>query len=604
MLNRIIGSVVLAASLLVFFNNCSPGFQVSESGSNLGSLFQADNEPWPEVNCSVANLSKAKLASEEEESVKQRFPDELKSLLLTEDDNLLVTVDNECFQSKGAQSLLTQALTELTPDAAMTTYRYPIFEETMGLEIYREMLNDNCIVEVDQDEQIALFNSPPTDPGYSTQRYLAAINHSTAFAQGYNVNNGINQDIRVAIIDSGVDTNHPDLRDMILRQNNQVVGLNGVSPSSTDYSDSGFHGTHVAGIVGAQAHNNQGISGTAGLNVKLMPVKTSNDGNSISASAVTNGLRWAADNGARVINMSLGGNTRVQAWIEAIRYANEKGAFVVIAAGNDGCEVTRPCTYTRGGQTIRTNSYEVYPAMFSTEATGVVTVGSSDVGTRNRSGFSNFSNQYVDIFAPGSDGANGILSTVPIRDSASGYSAGEGGRPINGTSMAAPVVAGAAAMVIGLAESRGFSITPDQVKYFFEKGSVENSSYSTFAIRGKVLDLKRLLDLVASDTGLPISSSLPRSQAAGVVELATHSKSLGLASGSALELQVQKTANSAVLVKYEWYKDGKILPGETKPVLRIANTGLRDKGVYQARLSSGRTQKFTSPIKVNIANCN
>jgi subtilisin family serine protease len=242
--------------------------------------------------------------------------------------------------------------------------------------------------------------------------------------------------------------------------------------------------------------------------------------------------------------------------------------------------------------------------MFTRESTGMLTVGSFDATSRGLSGFSNYSSTFVDILAPGSDGSNGILSTVPTSRSATGYASRAGTSPIQGTSMAAPVVSGAAAMVIGLAESRGFRITPEQVKVFFAKGSIERADMTNYSIRGKVLDLKKLLDAVAEDTGLPISSSLDRSQAAGKVEIASHSKSVGLPSGSSLELKVDKTSDSAVLVNYQWLKDGQVIQGQHNPILVIHNLRPSDKGIYQARLSSGKTQKLTAPIKVNVANCN
>jgi len=575
--------------LLLLFNNCGKGFTLTDQDSLL-LMSNIDNEPWPVVNCSAPVSAKPQV--EEQTATRQHFPEEFKNVIFNEDDNLLVTVNNECYQKFGPLSILTEALSELTPNASMTTYRYPIYEEISGLEIYREMLGDVCITEVDRDYTLKLFNSPPSDPLYSNQRFLASINHSFAFAQGYNSNNGIVKEVRVAVIDSGVDVNHPDLTNMILRANGQVVGLNGISPSNPDISDSGYHGTHVAGIIAAQAQNNQGVSGTAGQFIKLMPVRTSNDGVSISDSAVTNGIRWAADQGARVINLSLGGPRKSQAWLDAIQYAVSKGALVVAASGNDGCQLNP-----------NTNCV-AYPAMFTTESTGMLTVGSFDVTSGGLSRFSNYSSTFVDILAPGSDGTNGILSTVPTYRSPTGYASRSGRSPIHGTSMAAPVVSGAAAMVIGLAESRGFKITPEQVKLFFTRGSIERSDMSGYSIRGKRLDLKRLLDAVADDTGLPISSSLDRSQAAGRVEIASHSKRIGLPSGSTLELEVEKTSDSAILVNYEWLKDGHVIQGQQKSRLVINNLRLSDKGIYQARLSSGKTQRLTKPIKVNVANCN
>ncbi len=565
---------------LFLFNNCSQGFLVDQDGQLSASSIidpnnpspEIDTTPWPEVNCSEPK-SFNKIAAIEMTEPKQRFPEELKNETFYPDDDLLVTINNECFTQFGHQSDLTENLKLLSPNAKFTTFSYKVSKKISGLEVYQEMLKDSCLVEIDRDYQIKIVSSAPNDPSYSKQNYLNSIHHPEAFAQAYNSNNGINKEVRVAVIDTGVQTTHPDLSNMILMENGKVVA------PSDNYLDSGIHGTHVSGIIAAQANNNQGISGTAGAYIKIMPVKVSNDGQSVNTSTVTNGIYWAADNGAKVINMSLGGAQTTSSFLEAIKYANSKGVFVIAAAGNDGKQLN--------------SSFLFYPAAYTVNVSGMLSVGSFDASTKKKSSFSNYSSTYVDIMAPGSDSTYGkIYSTIP-----NGYGS------LEGTSMASPVVAGAAAMIIGLAESRGFSITPEQVKKFFIRGSQVDSSFSNFAIGGKLLDLKKLMDSVADDTGLPLTSNLDRSQAAGLIEIASHSESLGLATGSDLQLKVGKTSSSSELVNYEWLKDGKVISDQNQSILTIKNIGLSDKGVYQARISSGLTKKLTKAIKVNVANC-
>lgn len=574
---------------LILLSACSPGFKIAAVEVSELSSLTSDDEPWPKVVCPVNGSQKIQVA-QELIAPQGRFPDELKNSWIESGEKLLVTVKNQCHLENSQPGLFSRNLNQLTPQAEMTTFSYRVSSRALGETLYQEMLNDECVIEIDRDVQFSVSNVPPTDPLYANQRYLASVNHSQAFAGAFNQFNGINQEIRVAIIDSGVDVNHPDLINQFATQNGMILGLNGMQPGSRDFSDSGYHGTHVAGLMAAQANNSVGMSGVAGLNIKLMPVKASDDGVSISASAVTNGIRWAADNGAKVINLSLGGETRLQAWLDAIRYANQRGALVVVAAGNDGRMLS--------AQT------PTYPAMFSTEASGVLTVGSFDATSVTRSSFSNFSPQFVNLFAPGSDGVNGILSTVPTNLLASGFASRASGQPIQGTSMAAPLVSGAAALVAGLAQSRGFSITPEQIKRFFDQGSVTNANFMNLGQSGKILDIKRLVDSVASDTGLALNSAAPRNQAAGRVEIQSASASVGLPSGESQTLNVQLGANSSILVSYQWLKNDQEISGETNAQLNLNNVVPDDTGVYRVRVSSGLTQRLSRPIKVAVEDCN
>ncbi|MFA6945317.1 MAG: S8 family peptidase [Pedobacter sp.] len=188
------------------------------------------------------------------------------------------------------------------------------------------------------------------------------------------------------------------------------------------------HGTHVAGIVGAIRNNNLGIQGVAD-NVKIMAVRTVPDGDERDKD-VANSIRYAVDNGAKILNMSFG---KSYAWDkkvvdEAVRYAVSKGALLVHAAGNDG---------------KNTEKEDNFPNRLFTDSTGVtmgtaqgwIEVGAS--GWKNDeellASFSNYGGKTVDVFAPGVK----INSTMP----------GSNYKENDGTSMAAPVVSGLAALI-------------------------------------------------------------------------------------------------------------------------------------------------------------
>ncbi len=186
-----------------------------------------------------------------------------------------------------------------------------------------------------------------------------------------------------------------------------------------------FHGTHVAGIIGAIRGNNTGMDGVAD-NVRIMAVKVVPEGDERDKD-VALGIRYAVDNGAQIINMSFGkGFSPQKQWVDdAIRYAQSKGVLLIHAAGNDGAN------------NDETENYPKDTYNDGTEADNLITVGALGNGRTGTkvAGFSNFGKKEVDVFAPGVQ----IYSTAP---------GGNKYQSASGTSMASPVVAGVAAMIL------------------------------------------------------------------------------------------------------------------------------------------------------------
>jgi hypothetical protein len=230
--------------------------------------------------------------------------------------------------------------------------------------------------------------------------------------------------ITIAIVDSGVNATHPDL------QPNMVAGYDFVDDDATP-TDFFGHGTHVAGIAAAKGSNGIGISGIA-PNAKIMPVRVLDAGGLGSYMDIAQGIVYAADKGAKVINLSLGGTGYSSTIDAAAQYAVSKGAVVVAAAGNDG-----------------TNEL-FYPASLPS----VISVGSVD------DVFPSPTVSYVsyygkgDIVAPGEN----VFSTCTVSGSAPPCSTGYA--VDSGTSMASPEVAGAAALLL----SAKVATTPGQVR--------------------------------------------------------------------------------------------------------------------------------------------
>ncbi len=216
---------------------------------------------------------------------------------------------------------------------------------------------------------------------------------------------------KVAILDSGVATDNTDIA-------TKVVGRANFSAASTTEDNYG-HGTHVAGIVAA-AHNTAGVAGVC-PDCTILDGKVLDDRGYGSTSGIVNGINWAANNGAKVINMSLGQRTSSRTLESAINNAWNQGIVIVAAAGNGG------------------NTAKVYPGAY----TNVIAVAATD-NNDSKASFSTYGAKWVDIAAPGAN----IYSTFPNH---AFYLSNVYGRSLgydvaNGTSMASPVVAGVAAL--------------------------------------------------------------------------------------------------------------------------------------------------------------
>ncbi len=261
----------------------------------------------------------------------------------------------------------------------------------------------------------------------------------------------------VAVIDTGVMTNHPDLAGRIARVNGSVLGANFVgwqgshpgwpipldgspiapmSISEDALADGQGHGTHVAGIIAAMSDNVEGVTGVA-PDAMIMPVKVLADNGSGDTRDVAAGIVWAVQNGAQVINLSLGGTGEDVAITGAIQYAIDRGVSVFAAAGNCGS----------GGGGCPGVSPLMYPAASLPDAgaMAVAATGPSDE-------WAIFSNQggYVDIAAPGAS----ILSTCNPSSAIGAATGASNYCRLQGTSMATPAAAGVAALLKSQIPSR------------------------------------------------------------------------------------------------------------------------------------------------------
>lgn len=297
------------------------------------------------------------------------------------------------------------------------------------------LARDPNVVYAEPDRQIRIFNALPSRPpndflftklwnlentGQTEGTPGADIKAVDAWA----ITTG-SRAVRVAVIDTGIDYFHPDLAGNIWTNPREIPGngldddRNGfvddvhgydfVSDDSDPFDDQA-HGTHVAGTIGALGNNRIGVTGVC-WEVSLMAIKAFDDRGYGTLSSVIDSLAYAAANGAHIINASWGQPDKSRALADAIAAAHEAGVIIVAAAGNDR------------------NDLLSYPAAYPES----ITVAALD-HTDRRAGFSNFG-AFVDVSAPGEN----ILSTIPDNR----YEL------FSGTSMAAPHVAGVAALILG-----------------------------------------------------------------------------------------------------------------------------------------------------------
>ncbi|MEO8612424.1 MAG: S8 family serine peptidase [Chloroflexota bacterium] len=310
-------------------------------------------------------------------------------------------------------------------------------------------------VEVNTNRQLAGFspNDPdvplqwglgPTTSGDPNYFPVGTYVYNPSYIGGWDMNAARGKNIIVAVVDTGIDLQHPEFVGQL------VPGWDFVDDDNMpddDFSNGAFqgHGTHVSGVIAAKANNGMGIAGIA-YNAKIMPIRVCNS-SGCSVYYIAAGIVHAVDHGARVINISIAGcsgpSTTEQA---AINYALSRNVVVVVAAGNgasSGC--ADPSAYA-------------YPASYP----GVISVAAHDINGNSAGNVYGFNhNDRISVSAPGID----IFSTVPLE-----MGSYQGGW--SGTSMASPHVAGIAALIM----SANVATTPAAVREALICGAIDSGA--------------------------------------------------------------------------------------------------------------------------------
>lgn len=321
-------------------------------------------------------------------------------------------------------------------------------------------------------------NSIPDDTYYNNQWGLSQINAPDA----WNITTGSSKVI-IAVVDSGIDLNHSDLKADIWVNKGEIPG-NGIDDDHNGYIDDIYgwnfvtgnnnvtdddgHGTHIAGIIAAVGNNSKGVTGVM-WSATIMPLKfLDSDGNGYVDDAVS-AIRYATKMGASIISCSWGGNEYSKALKDVI---DASSALVVCAAGNDESSKDDDVS-------------PIYPACFTSQ--NIISVAATDEND-NLASFSDYGINSVDVAAPGTS----ICSTLP--GSHYGY--------MQGTSMAVPYVSGLA----GLIKSIRPDLTALQIKYTILNNVDYISSLAGKILTGGRINVFKALTNIITDSKAPIVS--------------------------------------------------------------------------------------------------
>ena len=380
----------------------------------------------------------------------------------------------------------------LTPAAATRLARASMVRDV----VMDEILLQSQPVAVSQP--VAASLQSPTDPTgayfYERQWHMRAINADEAWEAGKTGS----KDVTVAILDTGIDYLHEDLAGLVdLSRSASFVPIDDLFaaiyfPDRNPITDLGYHGTHVAGTVSSNGEVGAGVtSNTILMGVKVCSVVTGG----CPSSAIISGILHAVDNGADVINMSLGGflykqgsGQTVGFYNSLFNYARQNGVTVVVAAGNEEADLDH---YNNTTATIDGVEYTLSPATFKTYCDAANVLCVSATGPTNSSltewenidapaWYTNYGRSAISVAAPGGNESNVYAAcsssslVIPDCQASNGFIVGLGG-----TSMAAPHVSGLAALLVAEGHK------PAQVRARIQKSADDLGQRGTDPYYGK-----------------------------------------------------------------------------------------------------------------------
>ena len=409
----------------------------------------------------------------------------------------------------------------------------------------------------------------PNDPYYGNQWALYNTTHpgvDIAAPDAWGISTG-SDSVVVAVVDTGIDYNHPDLAANIWNNIDEIPS-NGIDDDGNGYiddirgwnfygntndpmdgntNDNTYHGTHCAGILGADGNNGIGVTGV-NWEVKIMPLRVANESGSLTDADAIEAINYASANGADVISLSWGSDSDAQALKDAI---DNSPAIVVCAAGNH-----------KPG--LDTDNFPFYPASFN--STNIISVGASD-GTDARSWFSNYGIISVDLVAPG-------VSIFSTNISSANTTVSYQYHYMKGTSIATPFVAGVAALV----KAENPRLTSTQIKNVILNNVDVLPSLSGEVKTGGRLNAYKAV-LAAPSTGEPVQVAVFRPpQAAFYLKPGDYPTTDTIFTAWGL--------NTDLPITGDWNGDGKTEVGIYRPITATFYLKPNDWPIHQATVIS------------------
>ena len=372
----------------------------------------------------------------------------------------------EAIESKFRVQSISQPFFSPQSEVLQRTFRLD-FSDSEDVFAILEELKKNADVEYAEPMPLFRTFSTPDDTYYNRNLTNGTYTVNSSWhlnlikaEQAWTITTG-NPDIIVAVIDNAIWTDHLDLTNKVVIKKDVADNDDNTNPPAMSYAWS--HGTHVAGLIAAETNNGMGVA-SIGYNVSLMAVKATKDRSTTPTTldAPLEGIVWAADNGAHVINMSFGtpDTLQIRTLQNVANYAYNKGCVLVAAAGNDRKDEKN------------------YPAALN----HVIAVGSCN-SDNSKASTSNFGD-WIDVLSPGGNSGVStfdVLSTYYGNSNASSFGVEQNYGIMNGTSMASPIVAG----LCGLMLSANPHLTPEKLAQIL-KNTCENVDNANAGYIGKI----------------------------------------------------------------------------------------------------------------------
>jgi hypothetical protein len=362
-------------------------------------------------------------------------------------------------------------------------------ETTSLTQLEKQLAGLDCVIGVSNRRPLFLTARSGKDPLLEKQSYLKVASDMGMLGKLTKFEDSLREKIVIAVIDSGADINHPDLKPNLWVNTAEQKGRAGVDDDNNAYVDdlhgydfstkqanpshkmSHDHGTHVAGLIAAAGNNNFGIRGILSEKVSLMVLNVTGKYHSAMPEDIEEAIYYAVKMGADIINISLGSPGRVDSIAHAIVYAVNNGVSVVSSVGNESINLD--------------NSFYV-PGSYAAHIPGLISVGAFDVIDGRKCGVSNYSNTFVEIMAPGCNRSNpqsGLLSLA--NDSNFKYR--------QGTSMAAPIVTGGLALMKAYhRDILGKLLSPAEQEALFLESAEQSPLLRSYVQEGRVFKVENL----------------------------------------------------------------------------------------------------------------